>query len=34
VQIELLHPHTGEPLLVRAHEGEEWVARCKDLLAL
>jgi len=34
VQIELPHPHTGEPLLVRAHEGEEWVARCKDLLAL
>ena len=31
VQIELPHPHTGEPLLVRAHEGEEWVARCKDL---
>ena len=30
VQIELLHPHTGEPLLVRALEGEEWVARCKQ----
>ena len=29
VQIELLHPHTGEPLLVRALEGEGRVARCK-----
>jgi hypothetical protein len=30
VQIELLHPHTGEPLLVRALEGEGRVARCKQ----
>ena len=30
VQIELLHPHTGEPLLVRALEEEGRVARCKQ----
>ena len=35
VQIELLHPHTGEPLLVRALEGEgRVVVVSTDLLAL
>ena len=27
VQVELPHPHTGVPLLVRACKPEEWVAR-------